>query len=153
MNDLLPMRVVQRRRNGARDLHGLFERELMLAFEALPQRLALDERHHVIQQVVGLAGVVHRHDVRMLQATGDLDLAQESLGAEALGEMRVKHFERDRTVMADVLRAVHRRHAAATDFMRDVVAARERGPQLGEYVHVATASSSSTESASGRKAV
>ena len=89
----------------------------------------------------------------MLEPAGDLDLAQKSLGPETLGQMRMQHLDRDGAVMTQVLRAVDRGHATATDFVRDLVAAAECGPQFGDYVHMATASSSSTESTSGRKTV
>jgi hypothetical protein len=37
--------------------------------------------------------------VRVLQAGGDGDLAQEALGAERLGQLGMEHLERDRPVV------------------------------------------------------
>ena len=98
--------------------------------EALSQRLAFDERHHVVQQIAGAAGVVHRHDVRVLQPPGDLDLAQESLGAEALGQVRVQDFDGDGSVVTEVVGAIDGRHAASSDLALDFVVPAERGVQL-----------------------
>jgi hypothetical protein len=105
----LAVRIVERRRDGPRDLHGVFERKAMLSLEALPQRLAFDKRHHVVQQIVGAARVVHRHDVRMLQPARDLNLAQESLGPKALGQMRMQDLDGNRSVVPHVVRAVDAR--------------------------------------------
>ena len=135
MDDLLAVRVVERRRDGPRDLHGVFYRKAVLSLEALPQRLAFDERHDVVQQIVGAAGIVHRHDVRVLQPAGDLDLAQESLRAQALGQVRVQDLDGDGAVVPGVVRTVHRCHAATSDLALDFVVPAERGVQLGDRIH------------------
>ena len=44
------------------------DRKLLLAGQAVAERLALDERHDVVEEAVGLAGVDQPEDVRMLQA-------------------------------------------------------------------------------------
>ena len=49
----------------------------------------------------------------MLQVRRDLDLGQEPLDAEHGAELRVEDLERDRAVVPEVAREVHRRHAAA----------------------------------------
>ena len=75
------------------------DRELPLAVEPVAQRLALDERHHIEQQAVGLARVEQRQDVRVLQVRGDLDLREEALGAEHGGELGVQHLDGDLAVV------------------------------------------------------
>ena len=57
-------------------------RELPLAPQPVAERLALDVRHGEPELAGGLARVVDREDVRVLQPGGELDLALEALGAE-----------------------------------------------------------------------
>ena len=52
------------------------------------QRLAFDERHRVVRQAAHLARGEHRHDVRMLESGGELDLALEALDVDAGAEFR-----------------------------------------------------------------
>jgi hypothetical protein len=51
------------------------------AVEPVAEALALDVRHDVEHLPAGLAGVVQRQDVGVLQVGGGLDLVQEPLGA------------------------------------------------------------------------
>ena len=50
MDDTLLVRVVEGRRHRLRNLDGLLHAELRFAVELVPQRLAVDERHHVIEE-------------------------------------------------------------------------------------------------------
>ena len=68
VDDAARMRVLQRVRDFAAIRSASSHRQLPLALQPLAQRLALDERHHVVEDAVGLAGVVQRHDVRVLEA-------------------------------------------------------------------------------------
>ena len=63
----------------------------------------------------GVARVEHGEDVRVLQPCGQLDLAQEPLGAERGRQLRVQHLERHRAVVAEVGREIDRGHAAAAE--------------------------------------
>ena len=66
--DAVPVRVVERVGDLARDAHRVVDRELLLALEPLAQRLALDEGHDVVEQPVRPSPrVEQRQDVRMLQ--------------------------------------------------------------------------------------
>ena len=78
----------------------------------------------------GLPRVEHGHDVRVLQPGGELDLAQEPLGAERCGELRMEHLERDRPVVLQVLGQVDGRHAAAAELAVERVAVGEGGLEL-----------------------
>ena len=98
----VPVRVVERVGDLARDPHRVVDRELLLAVEPVAERLALDERHDVVEEAVGLARVEQREDVRMLQIGGELDLGEEPLGAEHRGELGVQHLERDVAVVPQV---------------------------------------------------
>ncbi len=55
MNDALAMSVVEGRSDGASVMHSLIDRKLMLSIESLSERLALDVRHHVVEEAVALA--------------------------------------------------------------------------------------------------
>jgi hypothetical protein len=54
---------------------GVVDGQLPVAAQACAERLALDVRHHVVQQAVRLAGVVEREDVRVAEVGRDLDLS------------------------------------------------------------------------------
>ena len=63
----------------------------------------------------------------MLQIGGDLDLSQESLGAEHRGQLRSQHFYRDFAVVLKVLGEIHRGHTALPQLPLDPVAVGEGG--------------------------
>jgi hypothetical protein len=58
----------------------------------------------------------------MLQAGGELDLTQETIGAEGLGQLRMEHLERHGTFVAEIVRQVHHGHAATAELALDAVA-------------------------------
>ena len=111
----------------ARDLPHVLEGELLLPIEALPQGLALHVGHHIVEQAVGVAGVMQREDVRMGEVRRDLDLAQEAIAPEALGDFRPQHLEGDPPPVPEVAREVHDGPSTVTDLPVDDVAALE-GP-------------------------
>src|SRR3970040_1019661 len=80
------------------------------ASRALPQRLTLHVRHHIVEQAAGLSRVEQRQDVRMLELGGDLDLTQEPRAADRRAEILLQHLDRDLTVVLEVLGEVHGRH-------------------------------------------
>ena len=77
------VRVGERIGHLAREMHRGLDRHLPLAIHPLPQRLAFDQGHDVVQQPLHGAGVVERQDVRVMQSGGGLDLGEEALGPEA----------------------------------------------------------------------
>ena len=95
------------------------------------ERLAVDERHDVVEEAVGLARVEERQDVRMLQVRGGLDLDQEPLGADDGGQFGLQDLERDLAVVLQVLGQVHRGHAALAELALDAVAAGQGGGEAG----------------------
>jgi len=60
--------------------------------------------------------------MRMLESGGELDLAQESVGAQARRELRVERLERDGTVVPEIVSQEDSRHAPATELALDAVA-------------------------------
>ncbi len=134
--------VVERRGDGARDPQRLIERERALALQALAQALALDERHHVVKEAIGLARIDERQDVRVLELRGEADLAQKPLGAEHRGELGPEHLEGDEPVVLEVCGEIDRGHPAAAELALDRVAAREGSPEtfeeVGQGIHSVT---------------
>ena len=82
MDHVTPVGVVERLRHRPRDRHGLVNRELVLAIQFFPQRLAVYEGHHIVEIPVGFAGIVELHYVGVLEIGGYADLVQKSLGAQ-----------------------------------------------------------------------
>src|SRR5262245_33034666 len=115
MNHALPVGIVERSSRFARNAHGLDDRQLPLAANAIAQALAGDERHREPELAVGLAGIVNAEDVRMLQASRQPDLLLEAIGSEGRRDFRVKDLQRHRTVVTTVLREIDRRKPAAPE--------------------------------------
>jgi hypothetical protein len=86
VRDVVRKGIAQRIRHLAADLEGIVYRELLLAPQPVPQRLAFHKRHDVVQQAVRLAGVVDAEDVRVLELGGERDLAEEPLAAKDRGD-------------------------------------------------------------------
>ena len=128
----LAVRVGQRVHHLDQDLDRVVHRQFADAREPLPERFPLDIRHDEVEEAAGLAGVVERQDVGMLQAGCDLDLAEETLAAERGGELGPQHLERHLAPVPEVLGEVHRGHAAGADFPLDAVAVGEGGGEAGE---------------------
>ena len=77
---------------------------------------ALDVPHRDVQDAVGLARVVDRDDVRMVEAGGDLGLADEALPERVvIRELWTEDLQRDLAAQPDVLRQVDDRHPATAD--------------------------------------
>src|SRR2546422_9321775 len=82
VHDVVTVGVAQRIGHFACDLQRVLERQLPLPIQSTPQRFALYERHHVIEESAGLAGVVQGQDMGMVEAGRDLDLAEKTLRPE-----------------------------------------------------------------------
>ena len=106
--------------------------ELRFAVQLGAERLAVDERHHVVEEAVGGAGVEERQDVRVLQRGGGLDFHHEPLGADDGGQLRLQDLERHLAVVLEVLGQVHGGHAALAELPLDQIAISEGGDEAGE---------------------
>ena len=89
VDDAVPVRVVQRARRLMGDPYGVVEGKLVLALEPVSKGLPFDVRHGKPEEPGRLAGVMDREDMRVLEAGGELDLAQETVGAQARRELGV----------------------------------------------------------------
>jgi hypothetical protein len=119
----LLVRVGERVGHLARDPHGLFDAELLLAVDPAPERLALDVRHHIVEEAVRLPRVVEREDVRVLERGRRLDLGQEALAPDHRGELRLEDLERDLALVLEVLGEVDGGHPTLAEPLLDAVAA------------------------------
>jgi hypothetical protein len=102
-----------------------------LASPKFAQRFALDERHDVVEEPAGLAGVEQREDVRVLQLGRDVDLTQEPLWADGGGQLGSQDLDGDLAVVLEVVGQVDGGHAALAQLARDPVVVGERVAQAG----------------------
>ena len=130
--------VVERRGDFGGDPHGVGDGKLLLTAQPVAKRFPFDERHDVVEEgfscrpTSSVAAVEQGEDVRMLQVGDGLDLTQKPLGADHRGEFRSQHLDRDLTVVLEILRQVHRRHAPLTELALDAVApAESSGEAIG----------------------
>ncbi len=122
----------QRCRHVAGNAHRFVDRELALTPEPVTQRFAFDIRHEVVQQPIGLIGVDQRHDVRVGEPGGDVDLPVEALDAEAGGELGMEHLHGHGPGVLPLLRQEHRRHTAPTQPALHGVAVPQCSLQTGQ---------------------
>ena len=87
------------------------------------ERLAVDELHHEVDQLLRLANRVDGDDVRMIEPRPRPCLAQKAVDENVAGrkEIRAHHLDGDLSVELQVMREVDRRHAAATEFALNAV--------------------------------
>ena len=104
------------------DLHGVVDRQLAVPGQPVAQRLALDRRHDVIEESVGLTGVEQRQDVWVLELRDRLDLAREAVGAQRGGELGAQHLHRHLATVPHVFREIDRRHAARPELADQTIA-------------------------------
>ncbi len=113
-------------------------RELLLAVKPVTQALALDERHHVVEQAVRFSRVVKRQDVRVLEPRGRLDLSEEPFSPYDSCQLRLQDLQGDVPLVPQVLDRIHRGHAALTQLSLDAVAAFQGREQSFHDRHLAT---------------
>ncbi len=109
-----------RRVECARDLlddrHDDVRRQRPAVSHACSQVAAGDVAHRDVQQLLNLAGVEDRDHVRMLEAGGDLRLAQEASAEHGIaGQVRRHDLQRDLTAQPRLLRSIYAPHAAPPD--------------------------------------
>ena len=87
-----------------------------MGVDDLLQVLTLDQAHGDEQVPTGLAGAVDRDDVGMVEIGRRASLPHEPLAIGAVVDgAGGDHLQRDATVLGDLVRFVHARHAAARD--------------------------------------
>jgi hypothetical protein len=121
VHDIVLVGVIERFGDLAGDADRLLDRELLFTLDALAEGLALDVRHHGVEQAVGVSAVVQWQDTGMLQAGFDADFAEKAVCAEGGGYLRAQHLDRDTAAVLPIVRAIDARHAPATDLSIQVV--------------------------------
>jgi hypothetical protein len=127
VHDAGAVRVGERARHVARDVHGVVDRERPLPLEPPAEALPLDERHRVVQHAaLELAGREEGHDVRVLQPRGEADLALEPLRGEPLGEVGAEHLHDHLSPERGLVGDEDAAHPPATELPLDGVGRTER---------------------------
>src|SRR5690349_20242082 len=103
MDDAVLVRVLECIRDRYRDADRFVHRELLFTVQKSAQRLAFDEWHDVEQQSACVARVEERQQIWMLKIRRDSNLRQKALGAEDGAQLRVEHFDRDFSVVLDIV--------------------------------------------------
>ena len=127
-----PMLVCVRESAGdvAKHAHDVGQRKLAHAGQPCAQRLAVDERHGVVGETVGLPGGQQRHDVRVLQPSRHGDLPPKALDGDGVRELRGEHLHHDRTPERLLDGDEDARHASAAELALERVIGAERGLEL-----------------------
>ncbi|HEX6059831.1 MAG TPA: hypothetical protein VFZ11_12550 [Gemmatimonadaceae bacterium] len=133
VDDAVPVRVVERPGERARDRDRVGHRELPLAQQALAKRAALHERHRVEEHPARLARVQQPHDARMVEVPHARDLPEEPVGAEILRQRRIEDLEGDGPPAPLVVGQPDGRGAPLPDLALDRVAAGEGGRDRGRW--------------------
>ena len=137
MNQPVAVRVPQAFGDLLDDPHRLLHRELTLAEQAVPKRLAVDVGHDVVEDPVGLARIEDGQDVGMAQAGGDPDFPKEALGADRHGEVGAQQLDRDHPLVPEVAGQEHGGHAAPSELAHEGIAARQgRAETLEDVGHI-----------------
>ena len=130
MNDTIPMRVIERVGNFARQADGDIEWDVSLSLQPRAQTLAFQKRHHIEQVSCCLSGIVQRQDVGMREPRGDSDFPEESLGERSASEFRVENLDGNPSRVLQVLREEHNGHAPAAELALKAVPVSEFCGQL-----------------------
>ena len=126
--------VGQCRNHLTEDPDGLVDRQLAYPRHLGPQGFTRNEGHREVRQAFELAGGEERHDVRVLQLGGKLDLAPEPLDTHAGGELGEEDLDDDPAAEGGLVRQEDARHAAAPELTLQPVGPTERGLQLIEEI-------------------
>jgi hypothetical protein len=145
MRGALSVRVFQRVGDVMENSHSLRDRQLARTLQSRAECLSFDERHRVIKEIVFRAGEKERHDVRMLQPRGELNLAAKPIDVESGAELGRQNFDDDLAAERDFANDEDTRHPA-TQIVRHLIAFAERALQsLGEISDGSTVQSSSPD--------
>ena len=135
MHEAFAVGVVEPGRHLAADAKRIFDRKLALPKEAGAEALTRDERHHVIEEAGGFAGVVERQDVGVAEPGSDPDFLEEAGRSQREGEIRAQDFQRDLAAVLEVGGEIHRRHPAPPHFPLDGIPLRQHAAKLLQPIH------------------
>jgi hypothetical protein len=127
--DTVGVRVLQSTQHLDRNAASVVEGQLLLSEQTLAEGFPLHVRHGVPKLADCIPGVENWEEVGVLESGGYADFVKETFWSKGSGQFRAEHFERDRSVMAQVVCEVDRGHAAPAEFTLDSVAVSEGGSQ------------------------
>ena len=107
--------------------------EASVAIEPRADVFAIHKGHDVERDAVGGAGIQQRQDVRVGKTRRQLDFAQKPFGSEGCRDLGEHHLHGHQSIMLEVAREVHARHATHAKFAFDAVAIGE-GLLKGRHV-------------------
>lgn len=121
----LLIRVTQRLRHLLRDSQGVWDGKLLFSVETVAQRIAFHVGHDVIEQTVNVPRIVQRQDVRVSQASRDLNLAEKAARPQVVRQLRAEDLHGDLAVVFQVFRQVDGRHPTTPDLPLEGVSVRQ----------------------------
>ena len=127
MDDALPLGVSQRVGHRPGDPQRVRQRELGLARQAVPERLALHVGHGEPEPAGRFTGVVDRQDVRVVEPGGEPDLPDEPLGAQRVRQLGMEDLQGDGAVVPEIAGEIDRGHAATAELALEQVAVGQGG--------------------------
>ena len=104
--------------------------------EAVAQRETVHERHRVVRQAGRFTRGQKRDDVRLLQRSGQPDLAREAARRHARSQFGRDHLDHDGAAKRGLRRHEHARHPAACQFALHAVRAVQCRLQLVAEFHL-----------------
>jgi hypothetical protein len=130
MDDAERVRVTERIGDVTHDANHIIDGELSFAVQALTQRLPFDIGHRVVQQPVGLSDQQNGHDVGMMHARRQLNLASEPLDAQRAGELGGQYLDHHPPIERLLPGDEHARHSPAAELTFEQIGVTERGLKL-----------------------
>ena len=134
VNDTASVGMAEGVRDLERDLDRILDGKLPFADQPVAQGLALDERHHIVEQAVGFTGIDEPEDVRMLELGSEPDLALEAIAPHGDRQLGMKDLDGNLAAVTDVLRQEDGRHASAAKLSLDLVPVSQPIMQPGQSV-------------------
>jgi hypothetical protein len=99
--------------------------------EALRQRLPVQILHHQVVNLILMADIVQRVDMRMIQAGEGAGLMLETLARDIAIEMRSQDLDRDRAAEPCIAGAIHLAHATGPNWRNNLVRTKARASGEG----------------------
>ena len=115
MHHLMTVRIVERRRDFARDAQRIFQTELTFLIEPVTQRMPFHIGHHIVKQTFCFSGIEYRKYVIVRETRSHLDLTQKTLGSNLCRDFRAQDFYRDCALVTQVVCEVHDSHPTFTE--------------------------------------
>ena len=131
MHHALTVRVRERLGDVAQNGNDVVQRKQPVSIEPRTERLAINERHRVVEQLATDRRGEQRHDVRMLEARRQLDLTTKTLGADPLRELGCEDLHDDASAQRPLFGKKNARHSTTAELPLDGVDVADGLVELG----------------------